>query len=64
MKVGGTQVVIGKRVTVGALIKSLGATFAVIYPDYAAAILASTIAVTFTVQVAIAHWSSITTKEI
>lgn len=63
MNIGDTKVVIGKRVTIGAMIKSTGAAFAVVYPEYAAAILASTIAVTFIAQVAIAHYASITTKE-
>jgi hypothetical protein len=63
VNVGETQIVIGKRVPIGAMVNSLGVVFAALYPDYSTAIMGSAVAVTFFVQVAVAHFSSITTKE-
>lgn len=61
LQAGNTQIVIGKRVTVGGCASSVAATLAFIYPDYATAIIASVGAVTFIAQVLIGHFASITT---
>ena len=63
IQAGKTQIVVGKRVALGAMIGSVATTFAALFPDYAVAIMGSVTAVTFFVQVAVAHFTSITTKE-
>ena len=62
-QIGERQVVIGKRVTVGAAINGVGAVFAHIYPEHAPAIISACVPITFIVQVAIAHYHGVTTKE-
>ena len=62
IQAGDTQIVIGKRVTVGGCAFSVASTLAAIFPDHAAAIVASVGAVTFIAQVIIGHFASITTK--
>ncbi len=57
------NVVIGKRVTVGGCAFSVASTLSFIFPDHAGAIVASVGAVTFVAQVAVGHYSTITTKE-
>ena len=61
MKAGG--VVIGKRVALGAMVGSVATVFANIYPEHAPAIIGSVTAVTFFLQVAVGHFTNITTKE-
>ena len=62
LQAGNTQIVVGKRVTVGAVITSTATAIAFFYPDYAVAIMASAVPITFIVQLLIAHYSSVTTK--
>ena len=64
LQAGETQVVIGKRVTVGAMASSVATVLASLYPDYAVAIVGSVGAVTFFLQIAIGHFANITTKEL
>lgn len=63
LQAGETQIVIGKRVAIGAMVGSVATVFANIYPEHAPAIIGSVTAVTFFLQVAISHFTSITTKE-
>ena len=60
---GKTQIVIGKRVALGAMVGSVATTFAALYPDNAVAIMGSVTAVTFFLQIAVGHFTNITTKE-
>lgn len=63
-QIGDTQLVIGKRVTVGAAINSVGAVFAHFYPEHAPAIISACVPITFIAQVIIANYLGITTKEL
>lgn len=57
----GTQVVIGKRVTIGAALNSVVLILAFYFPEHQQALLASAIPVTFLLQIFIAHKYGITT---
>ena len=61
--VGETQVVIGKRITIGAAIAGLSEGIQFFFPEHAPAIGSFTIPVIFIVQLLIAHNFGITTKE-
>ena len=63
IQAGQTEIVVGKRVLLGAMVGSVATTFAALFPDYAVAIMGSVTAVTFFLQIAVAHFASITTKE-
>ena len=63
LQAGDTQIVVGKRVTIGAMVGSVTTVFANIYPDYAAAIVGSATAITFFIQLLVAHFASVTTKD-
>ena len=54
------NVVIGKRVTIGAAISSTAAVLAHIWPDHAPAIVAGAVPVTFAIQVFVANRFGIT----
>ena len=54
------NLVIGKRVTIGACITSTCAVFAFIFPAYAPAIIAAAVPVTFVIQVIVANRYGIT----
>jgi len=54
------NLIIGKRVTIGASITSVCAMLAFIYPDYAPAIIAAAAPVTFIIQVFVANRYGIT----
>ena len=62
--VGQTQIVIGKRVALGAMVGSIATVFANIYPEHAPAIIGSVTAVTFFLQIIVGHFAKITTKEL
>ena len=55
------NIVIGKRVKVGAAILSVCSIFAHFYPEHAAAFVAAAVPVTFVVQVLIAKYKGVTT---
>lgn len=55
------NVVIGKRVTVGAAVKGLLAAVAYYWPEHATPIIALAIPLTFALQVYVAHKWGITT---
>ena len=55
------EIVIGKRVQLGAAITSTAVAIADFYPEYATAIVSAAIPITFTAQVAWAHFRGITT---
>ena len=57
------NLVVGKRVTIGAAILSVSEALQIVLPDHAAVIGASTIAVTFVAQVLIAHYFGVTVKK-
>jgi len=63
IQAGQTEIVVGKRVLLGAMVGSVATTFAALFPDYAVAIMGSVTAVTFFLQIAVAHFANITTKE-
>ncbi len=56
------DVVVGKRIPLGAALHSTALVFAGFYPDYAAQILASAIPLTFALQVAWVNMIGVTTK--
>lgn len=56
----GNSVVVGKRITVGAAINSVASIFAFILPDYAPAIVAAAVPLTFLIQVIIVNRYGIT----
>lgn len=56
-----SNVVIGKRVTIGAAITSTAAALGGIWPDYAVVFTALSVPVTFGVQIWLAHKYGITT---
>ncbi len=56
------DVVVGKRVTVGAAITSLAAILVHYFPDHGPAIVAAAVPVTFLVQIWIARKFGVTTK--
>jgi len=62
MNVGDTQVIVGKRVTLGAMVNSVAVVMAAFYPLYAVHIMGSAVAVTFALQVIVGHFASNTTK--
>jgi len=55
------NIVIGKRVTIGAAINSTAAVLAALFPEKASAIVAAAVPVTFLAQVLIAKYFGITT---
>ena len=55
------NIIIGKRVKVGAAILSVCSIFAHFYPEHAAAFVAAAVPVTFVVQVLIAKFKGVTT---
>jgi hypothetical protein len=61
MKLGETEILIGKRVSVGAAIGGIASVFGALFPEYAPAILAGVIPITFITQLLIARFGSITT---
>ena len=56
------NIVIGKRVQIGAAITSIAGIFAHFYPEHAAAFVAAAVPVTFVAQVLIAKFKGVTTK--
>lgn len=57
------NIVIGKRVTLGAAISGVAAVIAYAHPEHAPAILAGIVPITFALQVLIAHYMGITTEK-
>ena len=57
------NLVVGKRVTIGAAILSVSESLQIIFPEHATVIGSSTIAVTFIAQVLIANYLGITVKK-
>jgi hypothetical protein len=55
------NIVIGKRVTVGAAINSTAAVFSHFFPEHAPAIVSIAVPVTFITQILIAKYGGITT---
>ena len=54
------NIIIGKRIPIGSAITGVAAFFAVIFPEYAAAILATAVPLTFGVQVIIVNCFGVT----
>ena len=54
------NLIVGKRVTIGATITSTCAMLAFIFPDYAPAIVAAAVPITFIIQVFVANRYGIT----
>ena len=54
------NIVIGKRVSIGAAMTSLAAVFAFFFPDYAPAFVAAAVPITFVIQVIVANRYGIT----
>ena len=57
------NIVIGKRVALGAMVGSVATVGAALFPEYAVAIMGSVTVVTFFLQLAVAHYGGITTKQ-
>jgi hypothetical protein len=57
------NIVVGKRVALGAMVGSVATVFGNVYPEQAPAILGSVTASTFFLQLAIAKYMTITTHE-
>jgi len=62
MKVGESNVIIGKRIPIGAAIGSLATVFSYLYPQYAPAIIAAAVPLTFVVQVIIVNYLGVTSN--
>ena len=60
MKLAVNNVIIGKRVTVGAAIGSSAAILANIFPEYASSFVAGAVPVTLIAQILIARYGGIT----
>ena len=60
IKAGETQIVIGKRVTIGAAINGIATAVAAYFPEHAVAIMATAIPLTFLIQVVVAHYGGVT----
>lgn len=58
---GNTEIIIGKRVTVGAAINGIAAALAHIYPDQAPAIISFAVPITLMVQLVIVNRWGVTT---
>ena len=55
-------IVIGKRISIGALITSIAGVFAHFWPEHAAAFIGMAVPITFGVQVWVANRFGVTTK--
>ena len=62
VEVSDTVIVVGKRITVGAVFGSIAKIIASLYPDYAVVAYEASLVVTFVVQMALANFFSNTTK--
>lgn len=60
LNVGDKEVLVGKRVTIGAAINSMAAALAHFYPDHAPAIISVAVPITFIVQVLVARYWGVT----
>jgi hypothetical protein len=58
---GDTEVILGKRVSIGAGINGTAAVLAHIYPDHAPAIISAAVPLTMVTQVLIARYWGVTT---
>lgn len=58
--VAGKEIIVGKRVTVGAAIMGIASGLAHLYPDYAPAIISWATPVVFVTQILIARYGGIT----
>lgn len=58
--IGDNEIIIGKRVTIGAVITSIAAFFAHFDPENAAAYVSIAVPVTFVVQIVVANWVGVT----
>lgn len=56
------NMVIGKRITVGAAINSVAAILAHVYPDHAAAFISAAVPITFIAQIFVVNKFGITQK--
>ena len=63
MKLAVNNVIIGKRITVGAAINGVAAALAHIFPENAPAIISAAVPLTLVSQVLIANYVGITTAE-
>ncbi len=61
LDIGDAEIVIGKRVSVGAAIGGVASVFGNLYPEYAPSILAGVVPFTFIVQILIARYAGVTT---
>jgi hypothetical protein len=57
------DIVIGKRVPLGAVVTALGTILASFYPDHAVAIMAASIPLTFFLQVIVVNFFGVTESE-
>lgn len=60
---GRPPIIVGKRVTVGALVGSITAIMAHFVPQHAPAFMAASVPITMIAQIIIANWLGVTTNE-
>jgi hypothetical protein len=61
--IGDAEIVIGKRVSVGAAIGGIASVFGALFPEHAPAILYTVVPITFFIQILIAQFAGVTTKD-
>ena len=61
LNVGENEIIVGKRVTIGAAIGGIATLFGFIFTEQAPAILASVVPITFSVQIWIVNKLGVTT---
>ena len=62
LSIGDQTVIVGKRVTVGAVFGSVASILSQVWPEHASIFIESATVVTFFTQVAISHFMGVTTK--
>jgi hypothetical protein len=62
IQVNDKELIIGKRVTIGAALGSVASVFAHFYPEHAPAIVSAVVPITFVLQLIIANYFGITER--
>lgn len=60
---GSPPIIIGKRVTVGALVGSITSILSFYYPEHAPVFVAASVPITMIAQIIIANWIGVTTAD-
>ncbi len=64
LDIGDNEIIVGKRIAVGAVLGSIAKIFATLYPENATIFYESGLVLTFIVQIILANYFSITTKDV